>query len=248
MTNEHSYLSINEVLADALVQLNDSATRKLSMGFYRAQVRNAMDELGFGTVFQELHKDWPIPANNIIVFPANAYRIKQVQIYTGSPDDVGYVQPVYWKKGGKSEGYGKGYTADNHPSNYSDIYFDTPAWGDTDINYFFTFTRGNLVLSDPCSAYDYVHIAFDGIPSGVLDDVKMVPPEVRAAVVLWVVEKCAAALKMREPAYRTVQADAAAQLDEFGMAGAWHEAKMRLKYQGKKIQRDIAEYNNRPRA
>ena len=104
------------------------------------------------------------------------------------------------------------------------------------------------MLSDACSSYDYIRIVYDGIPSGELDSVRLVPPEVRKAVVLWVIEKCAGFLKFKEPAYRTVQLDAAAQLDEYGINGAWHEAKMRIKYLGKKILRDVLEYNARPRA
>jgi hypothetical protein len=249
MVNENNFLSINEVLADALVALDDEEQRMLTPGFYRAQVRNAMDELGFDTVFTERDMDVPIPSNNIVVFPQNAYRIKDVLIYTGSPDNVQYVQPVYWKKGARTEGYGKGYVANNHPGNHSDNYFSSnPAWGDNDINYFFSFVQGNIYLSDPCTTYDYVKVVFDGIASGTLDDTKMVPPEVRDAVMLWVIERCASMLKVKDAKYRTVQLDAAAQLDVNGFDGAWQKAIRRIKYQGKKIRKDIAEYNNRPRA
>jgi hypothetical protein len=248
MVNQNSFLSINEVLADVLVSMQDEDMRKLTPGFYRAQVRYAIDDLGFDTVFQENMIDRPIPANHIISFPEGAYRIKNIHIYTGDPDDIGYVQNLYWKKNARTSGKGKGYTANNHPGNYSDIYFNSPTWGDTDIAYFFSYVNGNLVLSDPCSSYDYIRVIYDGIPSGNLDEVKMVPPEVRKAVVMWVVEKCAGFLKLKDPSYRTVQLDMAAQLDEYGMNGAWHQAKSRLKYMGKKVIRDTLEYNARPRA
>ena len=249
MVNSNSYISINEVLADALVALDDKDTRKLTPGFYRAQVRNSLDEIGFDTVFHEGPPlDLPIPANHIVPFPSSAYRIKNVHIYTGGPDNINYVQNLYWKKNARGEGFEKGYTANNHPSNYSDIYFTSPVWGSTAIAYFFSFVHGNLLLSDACSSFDYVRVLYDGIPSGELDDAKMIPPEVRKAMVLWVIEKCASFLKVRDAAYRTVQLDAAAQLDEYGFSGAWHQAKMRLKYLGKKVLRDTLEYNCRPRS
>lgn len=250
MVNSNSFISINEVLSDVLVALNDESTRKLNAGFYRAQVRNALDELGFSTLFVEGQIDVLIPHNNIIPFPASAYRIKNVHIYTGTPDDIGYVQNVYWKKNARTEGFGKGYTSNNHPGNYSDIYFasSNPTWGSADIAYFFSFVNGNITLSDACASYDYFRAIYDGIPSGILDDAKMVPPECRKAVVLWAIEKCASFLKLKDPAYRTVQIDASAQLDEYGFSGAWHEAKMRLKYLGRKVIRDVLEYNARPRA
>jgi len=248
MVNNNSFISINEVLADALVALNDEDTRLLSPGFYRAQVRNAIDEIGFDTVFVEGTLDLAIPADHIVPFPSSAYRVKNVHIFTGTPDDIGYVQNVYWKKNARTAGFEKGYTANNHPGNYSDIYFHSPVWGSTDINYFFSFVNGNLYLSDACDPYDYVRVIYDGIATGELDDATIIPPEVRKAMVLWVIEKCASFLKLKDPAYRTVQLDAAAQLDEYGMNGAWHEAKRRIKYLGKKVLRDISEYNARPRA
>ena len=248
MVNENNYISINEVLADVLVAMNDVDARKISLSFYQAQVRNAIDELGFDTVFVEDQLDLAIPADHIVAFPATAYRIKQAFIYTGTPTDIGYVQNLYWKKGARTAGFETGYTANNHPSNHSDPFYNTPAWGDPAIAYFFSFVNGNITLSDSCASYDYVRIVYDGIPSGILTEAKMIPPEVRAAVVLWVIEKCASFLKLKDGNYRTVQLDAAAQLDEFGMNGAWHHAKMRIKYQGKKIRNDIAEFNARPRA
>ena len=249
MVNENSYISISEVLADVLVHLQDEAMRKLTPGFYRAQVRYGIDDLGFDTVFQEGPPlDVPIPANNIVTFPSSAYRIKNVHIYTGSPDNIGYVQNLYWKKGARTEGFEKGYTANNHPGNYSDIYFTSPTWGDTDIVYYFSYVHGNLYLSDPCTSYDYIRIIYDGIPSGILDEAKMIPPEVRKAMVLWVVEKCAGMLKYKDAAYRTIQMDAAAQLREYSMDGAWHQAKMRLKFLGRKVMRDVLEYNCRMRS
>lgn len=248
MVNTNSFISINEVLADALVALDDKEMRKLTPGFYRAQVRNAIDELGFDTVFDEQKLDLAIPSDHIVPFPAGAYRIKNVHIFTGDPDDIQYVQNVYWKKNARTAGFEKGYTANNHPGNYSDIYFSSPMWASTDIAYFFSFVNGNLYLSDPCASYDYVRVIYDGIPTGSLDDASLVPPEVRGAVVLWVIEKCASFLKIRYSEYRTVQLDAAAQLDVSGMNGLWHNAKMRLKYLGKKVIRDSLEYNSRPRA
>lgn len=247
MVNENNYISINEVLSDALVALDDRDARKLSIGFYKAQVRNFVDEIGFDTVFTESKLDLAMPADLIVPFPSEAYRIKQVHIYTGDPDDIGYVQQVYWKKGARTAGKDKGYTANNHPGAYCDLYFNTPVWGDTSILYFFSFVNGNLYLSDPCTTYDYVRVVYDGIPSGVLEDSAMLPPEIRKAAVLWVIEKCASFLKIKDASYRTVQLDAAAQLDEYGMNGAMAEAKRRIKYQGKKIRQDLSEYNSRMR-
>lgn len=247
MVNVNNFVSLNEILSDVTVALDDKDTRKLSEGFYRAQVRNCVDELNFDTVFIEDKLDIEIPADHIIEFPAAAYRIKQVFIFTGDPDDIGYVQNVYWKKGARGAGFEKGYTSNNHPGNYFDIYHTNPMWGDIDIAYFFSYVNGDLTLSDACDSYDYARVVYDGVATGILADTALVPPEVRKAVVLWTIEKCASFLKVKYPGYRTVQLDAAAQLDEFGQNGAWAEAKRRIKYQGKKIRQDLSEYNARMR-
>lgn len=247
MVNEHNFISINEILADVTLGLNDREERKLSHGFYVAQVRYAIDELGFSTVFLEGHTDVQIPANHIIPTPSNAYRIKSLHVFTGDPNNITSMENVYWKKGARNSG-GKdaGFTANYYPG-MADIYFGSLPCV-LDSVYWFIYNNGNIILSDGCSSFDYLRIVYSGIPSGTLDDMAMIPPEVRKAIVLWVTEKCAGFLKATFPEYRTIQLDAAAQLDEYGFNGAWNEAKGRIKYLGKKIWNDIMNYNNRPRA
>ncbi len=250
MVNPNSFISIQEVMSTVLVALNDEETRLLSTGFYRGQIKDAIDAIGFMYPFVEGQIDRPIPTNHIVSFPDSAYRIKHVYIYTGSPDDIGYVQTLYHKKNARGEGYGKGYTSDNHPGNYSDPHFGgaNPVWGSSDIAYFFSYVNGNIMLSDPCVSYDYTRIIYDGIVSGILDEQKLIPPEARDAIELRTIDRCAGFLKLRDSAYRTVQLDAAEKLDEFGENGAWAEARRRLKYLGKKIMKDTLEFNARPRA
>jgi hypothetical protein len=248
MVNENNFISINEVLADVTVMVGDPEERLLSHGFYVAQVRNAIDELGFDTVFLEGYEDIEIPATHNISLPQNAYRIKRMHIYKGDPITVTHMENVYWKKGGLSMGKDQGFTANMYPGS-SDPYFGNGLYAQSEAIYWFVYHKGVITLSDGCDGFDYLRVVFDGIPSGVLDEAKMVPPEVRNALVLWAVEKCASALKTKDiKLYRTIQIDAAAQLDLHGFNGVWQQAKRRLKYMGKKSMSDVAEYNNRPRA
>ena len=245
--NEYSYISINEVLADVTVALNDQDERLLSHGFYKAQVRNAMDELGFSTVFIERFEDTEIPADHKVTMPVAAYRLKNLHIFKGTSDDITAMSNVYWKKGAHSEGFETGFTANYYPGN-DDPYYGNNLRGYGESIYWFIFHHGNIVLSDACETFDYVRVVYDGIPSGILDEANLIPQEVREAVVMWVIEKCASFLKVQDSKYRVVQLDAAAQLDKYGLNGAWQEAQRRIKYLGKKIRRDVIEYNNRPRA
>lgn len=249
MVNQNNFISINEVLADVTVAMDDQAERLLSHGFYVAQVRNALDEIGFSTVFLEDHADREIPVNHIISVPSNVYRIKNLHIFNGTPDNIEATANVYWKKGGRSlGGNDKGFTA-NMMAGSNDLYYgNSLGIGNTETAYWFVFNNGNIILSDGCEGWDYLRIVYDGIPSGNLDEVNMVPPEVRKALVHWATAYCASFLKKKDPTYRVIQMDAEAKLDEFGMQGSWNEAKNRLKYMGKKFMRDVLHYSDRPHA
>ena len=73
----------------------------------------------------------------------------------------------------------------------------------------------------------------------------MIPPQLQEALVLYAVERCAGFLKLKDNKYRLVQADAAVQLDRYGLNGAWHVAEMRLKELDYKKNKDIVEYNSK---
>jgi len=240
--NPHNLLSISEILADVLVAMNDEDQVILTPGFYRAQVKYAMDELGFDVAFLPQVVDETMPIDLKVDIPKGCYNLTDIQIYTGTPDDVGYVENVYWKKGRMTRGAGTGYTSSVHHHNISDPFFRVSVREFS--KYYFTIQNGIIHLSDSCAGYPYIRMKFNGLASQHLDEVKMVPPEVRKAVVLWVIEKCASFLKSRDNRYMGVQRDAAMQLDEYGFNGAWHEAKSRLRTMDKKIFRDMILYNS----
>jgi hypothetical protein len=241
--NPSNLLSIQEVLADVLVVMNDEENKMLTPGFYNAQVKYALDELGFDISFLPVTNDYPMPTDLMLDFPKGCFNLKNIHIFTGTPNNVGYVENVYWKKGAQTRGKETGYTADQHEWNLSDPFCRVASSGNS--LYYFSIQNGIIRLSDACSGYDYIRVTFDGIPSQNLDVVKMVPPECRKAIVLWVTDKCAGALKSREAKYRQVQVDAANQLDEYGLTGAWHEAKMRLLKLDKKKLNDVILYNSK---
>lgn len=240
--NPRNFLSIQEVLADALVQLGDKEQRKLTPGFYRAQVKYGLDELGFDTLFYEVVDDEPLPDNLIVPMPKGAYNLKGLRIYTGTPDNVGYVCNVYWRRNAQTRGKDTGVIANVNLGTTHDPFISAPFWMRGGA-YWFNIQNGLLRLSDSCADYDYVQAVYSGIPSGNLDAMKMVPPEVRKALVLWVVEKCAGVLKAEDNRYRVIQIDASAQLDEYGFNGAWQEAKRRLRDLDKKKLQDVLEYH-----
>lgn len=241
--NPNNYLALSEILADVLVHINDEASAMLTPGYVRAQVKNGLDALGFEIPFIEVTNDYPIPSDLKIDMPAGVYNLNAITLYTGTPDSVGYCENCYWRKGVKTRGANTGVTAGLNEYNVTDPFCRVTL--DYSTKYYFSVQNGILILSDDCQNFDYVRLTYNGIPSGSLDEVKMIPPEAREALILYAVEKCAASLKLRDNRYRTVQLDAAAQLDRYGLNGAWHNAKMLLLQLDQKKLKDTILYNSK---
>jgi hypothetical protein len=252
-------ISIQEVVADASLDLDDKTMHKLTPGWYRKHVKRAMDELSFDAPFIEVVKDIVMPDDMKVPVPKGFYNIENIHIYVGTPDAIGYQENVYWKRNFQTRGgvikeneyTDSGYTANNHEHNVTDPFFKVSAFRTSpSIAYYFNTRNGIIYLSAGCSIFDYVRIEGKGVASSELaiDDIKLVPPFALKAVTLWVVEKGARALKGTDTGnrrYRTIQTDAATQLDEYGFNGAWHEAKVRLGSLDKKKWRDLIEYNSK---
>jgi hypothetical protein len=222
--------------------MDDEDNRKLTPGFYNAQVKYALDELGFDISFLPVTNDYEMPVDLILEMPSGCFNLREIHAYVGTPDAVEYTENIYWHKGMRTRGAETGQTSNVRGWNTSDPFFRVPLT-ETSL-YYFNVQNGLIYLSDACLIFDYVRLTYDGIPSKNLDAVKMIPPECRKAIVLWVTDKCAASLKLRDNKYRAVQVDAVAQLDEYGFNGAWHEAQMRLARLDRKKFKDSILYNS----
>ena len=241
--NIQNFGSIQEVLADVLVMVDDETQSKLTPGFYVAQVKNALDELGFDIPFLEATTDIKMPSDLIVDMPKGCFNLNKIHIYTGTPDNVGYVENVYWKKGAQTRGKGTGYTADVHHWNVTDPFFRVSI--NEYSKFYFSIQNGIIRLSDACAIYDYVRFTFNGIPSKNLDTIKMIPPEVKQAVILWVTKRCLSILVGKNRDLMAILQLTIRDLDEFGLTGCWHNAKMRLKELDVKMLNDIIIYNSK---
>lgn len=252
-------ISIQEIIADVLLDVDDKKMQKLTPGWYRKQVKSAMDELSFDAPFIDFTRDTIMPDDLKLEIPKGFYNIENIHIFTGTPNNVGYVENVYWKRNFETRGreYAEGelkdtgYTANSHQYNYTDPFFKVTSLRQAPQGAFYFNTHSGFIhLSEACASYAYVRITGKGIATSTLDidNVKIIPPFAKKAVTLWVVEKAARALKATDTGnrrYRTIQTDAAQQLDEYGMMGAWYEAKVRLSELDTKKWRDFIEYNSK---
>ena len=236
-----NYLSINEIIADVLPQVNDEEMRIRSYGFYKSLVKRALDELGFETFFLEVVKDIDKPDNLIIDIPAGCFNLKQIHGIVGTSDDIKGVANIYWKKGMRKRGKNMGTTADVMPNTSGqETFYDSDLSG-TNAHYF-TIQNGKIFLSDSCDVFDLFRLTFSGIPSKNLEEAKIVPPYVREAVILFTVNRAAAAMRFESNFYRSLWVDTTQILDEYGFNGAWQKAKIRLKEMDTKIRKDIQKY------
>lgn len=93
--NPLNYLSINDILADCLMVLDDESQAKLTPGYYRAQVKLALNELGFDYQFVSVTTDIILPDNLIVPMPAGCFDLRQIFIFTGTPEKITYSERVY---------------------------------------------------------------------------------------------------------------------------------------------------------
>jgi hypothetical protein len=241
--NPNNFLALNNILADVQVILNDEDNRLLTPGFYRAQAKLALDELGFDIDFLPQTNDYPLPSDLLVDIPVGCFNLKAISIYSGTPEAVGYVEDVHWRKDVQTRGAGTGVTAGVNSYNITDPFFRVRVW-ESGL-YYFSVQNGIIRLSDACSGFAYVRLTYSGVPSMNLDEVKMIPRECRKAIVDWATDRCAGALKMRDARYRIIQSDAQRSLDEYGFNGSWHQAKQRLlKLDSKKL-KDVILYNSK---
>ena len=195
--NPQDYISIQEILADVLVALNDEDQHLLTPGFYNATVKLGLDSMGYDIPFLEVPPfDVEMPDDLMIPMPKGCYNLRSITIYTGTPDDVGYVENVYWRKNARNRGKGTGFTARVNAYNISDPFIRV--YVNEYSLYYFTVQNGVIHLSDACQYYDYVRLVYNGIPSKNLDSVKMIPPQLQEALVLYTVERCAGFLKLKD--------------------------------------------------
>ena len=106
----HSFVSVNEILADVLKITNDSGFKINTRGWYISQVRQALQELSFDTFFDEKNEELIIPNDLRVDMPKGAFNLKQLFLFNGTKCNVGSNTPTVWYKQNYWTG-GNGYLA-----------------------------------------------------------------------------------------------------------------------------------------
>ncbi len=195
-SSKENYVSVNEILADVLVSVDDEAFKDHSKGFYVSQVQQALQELSFDTYFDERTEDFDVPSNLRLEMPKGAFNIKQIYLFNGTKCNIAKSQIVYHKRNYFTGGVG--YVAKDKWNN-RDPFYDSRSFhgrnrravGDSDsaINdlYFYNIQNGMMMFSSSISRFEKIMVVYNGISTDI-GEVPIIPTFFREAVKSWVLD------------------------------------------------------------
>lgn len=221
-----SYLSINEILADVLRITNDEDMRTMNIGWYKRQVKIALDELNYRTHFDIRYMDYDIPENNQIKIDKGMWNMIDIYVYNGDCFNINTSHRVHHKDN-FIKGSGSGYTARVKTDQYD--YYNR-GFGDDASMLFYNVQNGVIYLSDFISNYEKIRIVYNGTAS-TSDDVKIIPPFIREAVIGYVCVQFFKTQMVKSPNasshYKTFHNDLYGQKSRCELC-TWDEAKYML--------------------
>jgi hypothetical protein len=242
-------LTAKDILADALVNIDDEKEKLFSHGWYVRQVKTGLEKLNFKAPFIPRHKDVPLTADLVIPIPKGVWGLNDLFIWNPKGDcedacKVGDRIRLFHKRNMQTGGYLTGYTS-RHMTDSGD-YLNMYPYTEDSTTYYYNVVDGNFMLSDACISYTNLRIHYNGVLTDI-DAVKFIPPFVREALIGYVTERAFFALKARDVKYRVLWSDAHADL--FNRRGnddcKWDEAHSLLKKVDKKVWDDVSEYLGR---
>lgn len=253
-----SLVKVDEIIADAQLQLGDDSGIIFNQGWYIATVQRGLSKLSFDSKFFLISEEIDFPSDTLSVpVPANCWNLKEVYVYDKGEDcTISNMHEVYWKRHYEPNGYDKGYTARMKPisqktnvetdtlgADYgSDVYNPEPVSSESNI-YYYNIQNGNIVFSSTCKGFDKIKLKFNGTFTP-LGETPTVPEMFVEAITQYVVERGFNILKSRDSrAYRALWSDAYNQL--YSRNGAWDRATKLAKQLDDKTRRDFLQYNNR---
>ncbi len=251
----HSFVSVNEILADVLKITNDSGFKINTRGWYISQVRQALQELSFDTFFDEKNEELIIPNDLRVDMPKGAFNLKQLFLFNGTKCNVGSNTPTVWYKQNYWTG-GNGYLARDKWDNNGDPFYrnrNASPQARNEVNlgsssqlYYFGIQNGLIMLSESCRKFEKVMIFYNGI-GGDIDSTPVIPQFFRQAVKDYVTSAGLEAsiaqeidpAKMNKLTYLKNSVDTRMNKD---YDGSWAKAEQRAKHTDKKIRQAYKEY------
>lgn len=193
-----SFVSAEEVLAEATTMCGDRSYRKgLSQGWYKARLRDAVQNMAIDTYYFKVTVDKKIPKNLRVELPDNMMNLGEIYVYNTGPDGcctpAGFI-PVMWKRtfnnhNNPDEGSAK---IMNHNTGSGFIPRQRSlSSGRVDL---FASEENNLILLDPRIKPLYTHVRLVG--NGFGSNPETLPPVpriIKSYAVSYIVERYYAA-------------------------------------------------------
>jgi len=247
----NDFLSVDEILADVLLEVNDEEIRSgLKKGWYTSKIQQALEELSFDTFFDEVTLDLPFDKVKLsLEMPRNAFNVREIYLFNGdccSPDSSVL---VHYKRLYNNRGKGIGHTAKLKESgqNTLDPFFATRTHfvnrGAGRNAHYANIVNGLIMLSSNAAGFDKIRLVFNGM-SGAIGDEPVIPRFFRQAVMGFVVEAFWRFMKPRDKSARLFWADADRKLND-PRQGTWRQAKMRITSMDQWKKQSLKEYLGR---
>lgn len=253
--NIGDYISINQILSDVLMLTDDEELKKgMTLGYYKSQIQQALEELAFDTFFDEQTDDVKLDSEFstrlTLEMPKNAFNIREMYMFNGNCCTPSSSVIVHWKRLFNNKPGGTQYTAKRvdggreqrdpfFPVDTTDISFPS-----TNLHYA-NIQNGLIMFSSNCSDYTHVRLIYNGT-GGAIGDALVIPRFLRQAIIDFATEKALSVLKAKDPRkYRTLWIDTSNKLND-QVNGSWVKAERRVKSLDT-FQRDtIREWIGRP--
>lgn len=234
-------IPINDILADVVQLVGDPEYKRgLTIGWYKRQIKEAVEELNLDTFMLQLTQDIPFPKENLIAeLPSGLFNIRNIYIFSGACDEPVNIQKVWYRRNYNNSQGGANYTANRIESGNSDIIM--PRDGSVDNLYTATPQNGNtLGFSSACNTFDWIRLEYNGF-GGDIEEIPLVPRMCRQAVIDFTRVKALTAFASYDRSVLNILQYAIADKRK-----SWDDVMYRSKKMDKWIRDSYKEYLSRP--
>lgn len=225
--DSNDFVSVNHILAEALVNVDDQQLRKgLTKGWFISRIQDALQELAFDTFYQKITNDYDFPQDKLALeMPKNAFNLREIYVYNGDCCTPSNSAVVHWKrlynnKGGSSSGY-TSRVKSSESANGADPFL--PRHQGADRYLYASVQNGVIMFSSSCASYSRVRLVYNGMGVEIGEE-PIIPRYFERYINDYIEERYYSAMKAREPRkYRILWQDAYNKLDR-----EMQKAKMRV--------------------
>tara|TARA_B100001245_G_C22848839_1_gene408041 strand:- start:272 stop:1012 length:741 start_codon:yes stop_codon:yes gene_type:complete len=224
--NSNDFVSVNHILAEALVNVNDQDLRHgFSKGWYISRIQDALQELAFDTFYQQITKDYDFPKSKLALeIPKNAFNVREIYLFNQTCCNPSTSAVVWWKRNfNNNDGKSGGYTSRIKANDGNSLDPFMPKFPNANSYYFANVQNGVIMFSSSCQNYEKVRVIFNGMGVEIGDE-PIIPRFFERYINYYIEDRYYSAMKARDPRkYRILWADS-----NITLAKEMEKAKMRI--------------------